>query len=95
MVPCRSGLEAGVRFAVIEQVTDAVYRVLEQGGSGENDHTHLGVHERDRSKSGDESGEFPGKAEVFERFHGAWRTVSTRDGKMRLIFPATFARTSL
>ena len=70
LATCRSALEAGVRFTVVEQVADAVHRVLEQGGCGKDNDAHLGVDKRDGSKSGDETGDFPDEAEVFECFHG-------------------------
>ena len=70
LVPCRSNLEAGVRFAVVEQVTDAIHRVLEQRGGGKDDHPDDWIDERDHLKGGNESGELPDEAEVFERIHG-------------------------
>ena len=36
--PCRSALEAGIRQPIIHQVSDAVHRVLEEGGGGEHEH---------------------------------------------------------
>jgi hypothetical protein len=38
VIPRRSALEALVRQPVIHQVTDAVHRVLEEGGGGEHEH---------------------------------------------------------
>ena len=73
----RSAFEALVRFAVIEQVADAVHRVLEDRGGGEHDKTDLRVHKGNDVESGDEPGEFPDKAEVFECFHGDQGAVST------------------
>jgi hypothetical protein len=43
----RSALEAGVGLAVVEQVADAVHRVLEDRGGGEHDHAYGGIDERD------------------------------------------------
>ncbi len=62
-----------VGLAVIEQVPNAVHRVLEQGGGGKDDDPHLWIHEWNRSKSGDEPGDFPDEAGIFERFHGVSR----------------------
>ena len=73
----RSAFEALVRFAVIEQVADAVHRVLEDRGGGENDQADLRVHKWNDVESGNKSGEFPDKAEVFECFHGDLSVVST------------------
>jgi len=42
-----SGLEAGVRLAVVEQVADAVHRVLEDRGGGKHDHADGGIDEWD------------------------------------------------
>ena len=69
MVPC-SALEALVRLAVVEQVADAVHRVFEDRGGGEDNDTDLRIDERNGAEGSDESGEFPGEAEVFERCHG-------------------------
>jgi len=78
----RSGLEAGVRFTVIHQVSDAVHCVLEERCGGEHDHPDLWIDERNDIEGGNKSGDLPDEAEVFESFHGAWGTVSTLDGKM-------------
>ncbi len=63
-----SALEALVRQPIIHQVTDAIHRVLEEGCGGEDDHPERWIHKRDHLKGRNESGQFPGEAEVFERF---------------------------
>ena len=68
MAPCRSALEAGVRQPIIHQVTDAVHRVLEEGGGGEHEHPDRWIDEGDEVEGGNESVEFPDVGEVFERF---------------------------
>ena len=68
--PHRSSLEAGVRQPIIHQVTDAVHRVLEEGGGGEHEHPDRWIDEGDDVEGGNEPGEFPDVGEVFERFQG-------------------------
>jgi hypothetical protein len=70
MVPCRSGLETLVGLAVIHQLSDAVHHVLEQGGCCKYEHPNRWIDEWNRSKGGNEPGDLPGEAEVFECFHG-------------------------
>ncbi len=77
MAPCRSALEAGIRQPVIHQVTDAVHRVLEEGGGCEHEHPDGWIDEGDDVEGGNESGEFPDVGEVFERFHDGSGLVST------------------
>lgn len=55
---------------VVHQVTDAVHRVLEEGGGGEDDHPDRWIDEGDDVEGGNEPGEFPDVSEVFERLHG-------------------------
>jgi len=74
---CRSAIEAGILFTVIEQVTDAVHRVLEDRSGGEHDHPHLRVHEWNDVEGRNKSGDFPDEAEVFEGFHCELGVVST------------------
>ena len=73
----RSPLEAGVGFAVVKQVADAVHRVLEDRGGGEHDHADGGIDERDDIEGGDKTGDLADEAEVFECFHGDRGAVST------------------
>jgi len=73
----RSALEAGVWFAVIEQVTDAVHGVLENRGGSEHNHADRGIDERDDVEGGDKTGDLAYEAEVFECFHGDQGAVST------------------
>ena len=61
-----STTEAHVRLAVVEQVTDAVNRVLEQRCRSKGDDTDLWIDKRDDVESGYESGDFPYIAEIFE-----------------------------
>ena len=61
----RSALEALVGLAVVEQVPDAVDRVLEDGGGGEHDHPDLWIHKRDDVERGNEPGDLADEAEVF------------------------------
>ena len=61
----RSALEALVGLAVVEQVPDAVHRVLEQGGGGEHDHPDLRIHKRNDVERGNEPGDLADEAEVF------------------------------
>ena len=63
---CRSAFETLVRLAVVEQVTDAVCRVFEQGCRSKDDDTDLWIDKRDDDESGYESGDFPYIAEIFE-----------------------------
>ena len=58
MAPCRSALEAGVRQPIVHQVSDAVHRVLEEGGGGEHEHPDRQIDEGDDVEGGNESGEF-------------------------------------
>src|SRR5687768_10699727 len=63
---CRgSALEALVRLSVVQQIADAIDRVLEDRCGGEDDDTDLGIDERDGAESGDETGDFPDEAEIF------------------------------
>ena len=78
----RSALEALVWLAVVEQVADAVHGVLEDRGGGKRDHADLRIHEWNDAVSGDEPGEFPDEAEVFECFHGEPGAVSTVAGEL-------------
>ena len=76
----RSALEAGVGLAVIEQVADAVHRVLEDRGGGKHDHSNRWIDERDDVEGGHKTGDLADEAEVFECFHGDRRAVSTAWG---------------
>jgi len=58
-----STTEALVRLTVVEQVTDAVCRVLEQGCRSKDDDTDRWIDKRDDVESGYESGNFSGEAE--------------------------------
>ena len=59
----RTNLRAktGVGFAVVEEVTDSVHAVLENGGDGEHEDPDLWIDERDGVQGGHESGEFAGE----------------------------------
>jgi len=62
----RSAFETLVRHPFIHQVTDAVYRVLEERGGGKDEHPDGWIDEGDDVESGNESGEFPDVGEVFK-----------------------------
>ncbi len=62
----RSAFKTLVRLAVVEQVTDAVCRVFEQGCRSKDDYTDGWIHERNAIERGDQSGNFSGEAEIFE-----------------------------
>ena len=76
-----SALEALVGLAVVEQVADAVYGVLEDRGGGEHDHADRGINERDDVEGGHETGDLADETEVFECFHGDRGWVSTAGGR--------------
>ena len=61
--------KTGVGFAVVEEVTDSVHAVLEDGGDGEHEDPDLGIDERDGVQGGHEAGQLAGEGQVFERFH--------------------------
>ena len=67
---CHSALEARIWQPIIRQVTDAVHRVLEEGGGGEDDHPDRWIDEGDDVEGGNEPGEFPDVDELFECLHG-------------------------
>ena len=60
MPPAASGLEAVVGLAVVEQVAEAVDRVLEDRRPGEDQHAHRRVHPRDGLQRGDEADQLAG-----------------------------------
>ena len=62
-------LEALIGLPVVEEVSDPVHAVLEDGGDGEHEDADLGVDERDGVQRGHEAGQLAGEGEVFERFH--------------------------
>jgi hypothetical protein len=66
MAPCRSAFETLVRLAVVEQIADAVYRVLENRSSGKYDHSDLWINKGNDVDGGYESGDLTSEAEVFE-----------------------------
>ena len=66
MAPYRSALKALVRLAVVEQVTDAVYRVFEQRCRSKDDDTNGWIDKRNAIERSDQSGEFPHIAEILE-----------------------------
>jgi hypothetical protein len=72
-----SALEAVVRPAVVDQVSDAVHAVLDERGGGEDEHAGLGIDEGDDVQGGHEPGELAEIAEVFECFHGSRAAMST------------------
>ena len=80
-MPVRRGAtlhaETGVRLAVVDQVTDAVDRILEDRCGREDEDTDTGVDEGDRVEGGDEAGKLADVAQVFECFHGTLAGVST------------------
>ena len=57
-----SAVEAGIRLPVVEQVAEAVHRVLEERCGCEYEHTDRWSDEWDHLKGGNESGKFPDKA---------------------------------
>jgi hypothetical protein len=61
-----STTEALVRLAIVEQVTDAVCRVLEHGCSSKDDDTDGWIDKRNTIQSRNKPGEFPHIAEIFE-----------------------------
>ncbi len=61
-----STTEALVRLAVVEQVTDAVCRVLEQRCRSKDDDPDLGIDKRNAIERSDQPGEFPHIAEILE-----------------------------
>ncbi len=61
-----SATEALVRLAVVEQITDAVYRVLEQGCRSKDDDADGWIDKRNAIERSDQSGEFPHIAEILE-----------------------------
>jgi len=63
---CRSAFEALVRLTVVEQVTDAVCRVLEQGCRSKDNDTDGRIDKRNAIERGDQSGEFLYIAEILE-----------------------------
>jgi hypothetical protein len=65
----RSAFETLVRLAVVEQIADAVHRVLKNGSGGKYDHSDLWIHEWDDIESRYEAGELVSEAEVFACVH--------------------------
>ena len=63
---CRSAFEALVRLTVVEQVTDAVCRVLEQGYRSKDDDTNGWIDKRNTIQSRNKPGEFPHIAKIGE-----------------------------
>ena len=63
---CRSAFEALVRLTVVEQVTDAVCRVLEQRCRSKDDDIDRWIDKRNAIERGDQSGEFLYIAEILE-----------------------------
>ncbi len=63
---CASTTETLVRLAVVEQITDAVCRVLEQGCRSKDDDPDGWIDKRNAIERSDQSGEFPHIAEIFE-----------------------------
>ena len=59
-------------------IADAVDRVLEDRGSGENEHPDGRVDERDGVQGRDEAGQLADVAQILECFNGTRRGVSTR-----------------
>ena len=62
----RLAFEALVWLAVVEQVTDAVYRVLEQGCRSKDDDADGWIDKRNAIERSDQPGEFPHIAEILE-----------------------------
>jgi hypothetical protein len=60
-----STTEALVRLAIVEQVTDAVCRVLEQGCRSKDDDANGWIDKRNGIESRYESGDLSSEAEVF------------------------------
>jgi hypothetical protein len=73
----RSAFETLVRLAVVEQVTDAVCRVLEQGCRSKDDDANGWIDKRNDVESRYEAGNFSGEAEIFERLHDNGGDLST------------------
>ena len=61
-----STTEAFVRLAVVHQITDAVYRVLEQGCRSKDDDSNGWIDKWDAIERSDQPGEFPHIAEIFK-----------------------------
>ncbi len=62
----RSAFKTLVRLAVIEQIADAVHRVLENRSGGKHDHSDLWINKGNDVESGYEAGDLTSEAEVFE-----------------------------
>ena len=69
--------EALIHLPVVEQVTDPVHGVLEEGSCGEDDHPNCRFDEWQGVEGGDETGELADVAEILDRFHGVPVALST------------------
>ncbi len=62
----RSAFKTLVRLSVIEQIADAVYRVLENRSCRKHDHSDFWINKGNDVESRYEAGDLTSEAEVFE-----------------------------